>query len=162
MAFVFRRWSVVVYRRSFHLNTREFAITLAQQAGQLLLDYLRRGLTADSIRQKTGHFDIVTEADVASERLILEALRSRFPSHGIYSEESANGALPDDEWLWLVDPIDGTTNYSHGLPIFAVNMALAHRGAPVLSVTHDPSAGRTYWAERGGGAGYATTVTTRG
>ena len=138
--------------RSYHLNTREFAIELAQQAGQLLLDYLRRGLTADSIRQKTGHFDIVTEADVASERLILGAIQARFSSHGIYSEESAIGALPDDEWLWLIDPIDGTTNYSHGLPIFAVNMALTHQGAPLLGVTHDPSSGRTYWAERGGGA----------
>ena len=96
---------------------------------------------------ETGHFDIVTEADIASERLILEALRDPFPSHGIHAEEDAGRRLPDDPWFWVVDPIDGTTNFSHGLPIFAVNMALI-RGAPMLSVTHDPSAGRTYWAER--------------
>ena len=131
---------------------REFAIALAQRAGELLLDYLHRGLAEDTVREKTSHFDIVTEADFASERLILAALRDRFPDHSIYAEESANGAVPDVEWLWLVDPVDGTTNYAHGLPIFAVNLALAHQGVPVLGITHDPSAGRTYWAERGGGA----------
>jgi myo-inositol-1(or 4)-monophosphatase len=131
---------------------REFAIDLACRAGDLLRDYRQRGLVDDTIRSKTGHFDIVTEADLASERLILAALRSSFPGHGIHAEESANGVLPDAEWLWLVDPVDGTTNYAHGLPIFAVNLTLAYRGEPVLGVTHDPSSGRTYWAERGGGA----------
>lgn len=131
---------------------REFAIDVACRAGDLLRDYRQRGLANGTVRPKTGHFDIVTEADLASERLILAALRSAFPGHGIYSEESATGALPDAEWLWLVDPVDGTTNYAHGLPIFAVNLALAHRGEPVLGVTHDPSTERTYWAERGGGA----------
>lgn len=131
---------------------REFAIDLAHRAGDLLQDYRQRGLADDKIRPKAGHFDIVTEADLASERLILGALRSSFPGHGIHSEESADGVLPDAEWLWLVDPVDGTTNYAHGLPIFAVNLALAHRGQPLLGVTHDPSAGRTYWAESGGGA----------
>ena len=134
------------------IETREFAIALAQRAGAFLLDYLRGGVADDTIRQKSGHFDIVTEADVASERLILAALRAEFPGHGIYAEESATGALPDAEWLWLVDPIDGTTNYAHGLPIFAVNLGLVHHGVPVLGLTHDPSAGRTYWAERDGGA----------
>lgn len=133
-------------------ETCEFAIALAQRAGELLLDYRRRGLAEDAIRQKTSHYDIVTEADVAAEQLILTALRAKFPEHGIYAEESANGALPATEWLWLVDPVDGTTNFAHGLPIFAVNLALAHHGRPVLGITHDPSASRTYWAERGGGA----------
>jgi myo-inositol-1(or 4)-monophosphatase len=98
------------------LNTREFAISLAQRAGELLLEYLRRGLSDDAIRTKTGHFDIVTEADVASERLITAALQEAFPAHAIHAEESAGGGLP------------------------------------VLGVTHDPSASRTYWAEAGAGA----------
>jgi myo-inositol-1(or 4)-monophosphatase len=84
--------------------------------------------------------------------LIANAIRSRFPEHTIYSEESAVGAAPDVEWLWLVDPVDGTANFAHGLPIFAVNIALAHRGVPVLGVTHDPSVGFTYWAEASSGA----------
>ncbi len=140
------------FQRSFHLNTREFAIALAQRAGELLLDYRRRGLPEDTIRAKTGHFDIVTEADVASERLIFGAIREAFPDHGFHGEESANHRLPDEPWFWVVDPLDGTTNYAHGVPIFGVNMALIHGDIPVLAVTHDPSSARTYWAERGGGA----------
>lgn len=140
------------FKRSFHLNTREFTIALAQRAGDLLLDYRRRGLSEDTIRFKSGHFDIVTEADVASERLIFGAVHEAFPDHGFHGEESANGRLPDEPWYWVVDPLDGTTNFAHGLPIFGVNIALIHHGIPVLSVTRDPSAGRTYWAERGGGA----------
>ena len=71
----FRLSSLVLRRhqRSFHLNTREFTINLAQQAGELVLDFRRHGLSEDTIRTKTGHFDIVTEADVASERLIFSA-----------------------------------------------------------------------------------------
>lgn len=131
---------------------REYAIELAVQAGNLLLQILARGLDSDRTRAKAGHFDIVTEADLASERLILDALRAAFPSHAIYAEESADGGLPSAEWLWLVDPVDGTTNYSHGLPIYAVNLALAHHGLPVLGITHYPAGKQTFWAERGGGA----------
>lgn len=131
---------------------REFAIELAMRAGDLLRQILTRGLDGNRTRAKAGHFDIVTEADLASERLILDALRAAFPSHAIYAEESADGGLPSTEWLWLVDPVDGTTNYSHGLPIYAVNLALAHRGRPVLGVTHYPAGRQTFWAEQGGGA----------
>ena len=117
-----------------------------------MLDYRRRGLAEDTIRTKTGHFDIVTEADVASERLIFSAICEAFPDHGFHGEESAGHRLPDEPWFWVVDPLDGTTNFAHGLPIFGVNLALIHDGLPVLGVTCDPSSGRTYWAERGGGA----------
>lgn len=133
-------------------ETREFAIDLARQAGDLLLVTLARGLDARRTRAKAGHYDIVTEADEASERLLVAALRGRFPDHCIHAEESAGREIPACEWLWLIDPVDGTTNFAHGLPVFAVNLALARHGAPVLAVTHDPSAGRTYWAEQGGGA----------
>jgi myo-inositol-1(or 4)-monophosphatase len=130
----------------------DFAIHLAEQAGQMLMGYQRSGLSADQIRIKSSQADLATEADLSSERLILGAIRARFPSHDLFSEESASGAPPDVEWLWLVDPLDGTTNFTHRLPIFAVNLALARRGEVVLAVTHDPAAGRTYWAEAGNGA----------
>lgn len=133
-------------------TTREFAIDLAGRAGALLREILDRGLDRSHTRAKLGHFDIVTEADLASERLISEALADAFPAHTIYAEESAHGGPPAAEWLWVVDPVDGTTNFSHGLPIFAVNLALAHHGVPVLGVTYDPSARCAYWAEQGGGA----------
>jgi len=130
----------------------DFAMNVAEQAGQMLLGYQRSGLSADQIRIKSGPADLATEADVESERLILGAIRAEYPSHAVFSEESSSGEPPDVEWLWLVDPLDGTTNFAHRLPIFVVNLALAHRGEVVMAVTHDPSAGRTYWAERGSGA----------
>jgi myo-inositol-1(or 4)-monophosphatase len=130
----------------------DFTIAVAEQAGQMLLGYQRSGLSADQIRIKSGPADLATEADVESERLILGAIHTEYPSHAVFSEESSSGEPPDVEWLWLVDPLDGTTNFTHRLPIFVVNMALAHKGEIVLAVTHDPTAGRTYWAERGRGA----------
>ena len=129
----------------------DFAIDLAQRAGDILLGIRERGLNPETIRAKLGHFDIVTEADVASERFILSELRSAYPYYGIISEET-NQRFSDAEWVWIVDPLDGTTNYSHGLPIYGVNIALAHNGYPVLGVTHEPANNRTYWAMRGRGA----------
>lgn len=130
----------------------DFAINVAEQAGQMLLGYQRSGLSADQIRVKSSQADLATEADVASERLILSAIRAQFPNHEVFSEETSSGEPPDVEWLWLVDPLDGTTNFAHRLPIFAVNLALAHRGKVILAVTHDPSAGHTYWADGESGA----------
>lgn len=141
-----------MWEHSLNPETREFAIDLARRAGDLLLNTLARGLDNGRTRAKAGHYDIVTEADEASERLLVAALRSRFPDHCIHAEESAAREIPAGEWLWLIDPVDGTTNFAHGLPVFAVNLALAHHGTPVLAVTHDPSADRTYWAEQDGGA----------
>ncbi len=130
----------------------DFAIDLARRAGELILEYQRRGFAEADIRTKLNHVDLLTEADLASDRFITEALRAQYRDYGIYSEESAVGALPDDEWLWIVDPVDGTTNFAHGLPLFGVNIGLVHRGEPVLGVTCDPTGRRVYWAERGGGA----------
>jgi myo-inositol-1(or 4)-monophosphatase len=129
----------------------DFAIDLAQRAGDILLGIRERGLNPESIHTKLGHFDIVTEADLASERFILSELKATYPEYGIVSEET-NKKLSDAEWTWIVDPLDGTTNYSHGLPIYGVNIALAHNGYPVLGVTHEPANNRTYWAMRGRGA----------
>lgn len=129
----------------------DFAIDLAERAGDILLGIQERGLNPESTRTKLGHFDIVTEADVASERFILSELGSAYPTYGVISEEM-NQRFSDAEWVWIVDPLDGTTNYSHGLPIYGVNITLAHHGYPVLGVTHEPSNNRTYWAMRGRGA----------
>jgi myo-inositol-1(or 4)-monophosphatase len=131
----------------------EFAIEVAEEAGRLLLGYQDGGLSTDQVKTKASDADLVTVADVASERLILGALRAQYPRHRFFSEESSRGEPPDAEWLWLVDPLDGTTNFAHGLPIFAVNLALAHRGEVVLAVTHEPRQARTYWGERGSGVG---------
>jgi myo-inositol-1(or 4)-monophosphatase len=133
-------------------DVREFAIALAQRAGALALEFQARGFAQAEVRTKSHYADLVTEADVAVERLVIEAIRARHPDHAILAEESATGGIPDAEWLWLVDPVDGTTNFAHGLPIFCVNIALARNGTPVLGVTCEAAAGRIYWAETGGGA----------
>jgi myo-inositol-1(or 4)-monophosphatase len=133
---------------------REFALDLALRAGELLLDYQRRGMSG-VLRSKSSHMDIVTEADLASEALITAAIHEQYPDHAIFAEESTSlqgGTLPDAEWVWYVDPVDGTTNYAHGLPMFGVNIGLAHWRVPVLGVTHAPAMDRTWWAEAGGGA----------
>ncbi len=129
----------------------DFAIDLAQRAGDILLGIRERGLNPESIRNKLGYFDIVTEADLASERFVLSELRAAYPDYGIISEETSK-AYSDAEWVWIVDPLDGTTNYSHGLPIYGVNIGLAHNGYPVMGVTCEPANNRTYWAVRGQGA----------
>jgi len=130
---------------------RDFAIDLAQRAGDLLLGIRERGLNQETIRQKLGHFDIVTEADLASERFILSELAAAYPNYGIISEET-NQRLSEAEWVWIVDPLDGTTNFAHGLPIYGVNIGLAHKGYPLLGVTYEPANNHTYWAVRGQGA----------
>ncbi len=131
---------------------REYAIGLAQRAGALLLEFHHSVSEGHAFDTKSSPVDLVTAADVASDRLIAEAIHAQFPEHEIYSEESATGPLPAAEWLWVVDPLDGTTNFAHRIPFFGVNIALAHRGAAVLGVTYDPIARQTYWAERGRGA----------
>ncbi len=93
--------------------------------------------------------DLVTDADLASEALIVAALRQHFPDHAIVAEESGGTAAG---WTWLVDPLDGTTNYSHGYPVFAVTMALLDDGQPALGVVYDPLRDETFTALRGQGA----------
>lgn len=131
---------------------REFAIDLARRAGALLSDFHHKAETSHAFATKSSPVDLVTAADVASDALISDALRAAFPAHSIHSEESAAGPLPQAEWLWVIDPLDGTTNFAHRLPFFGVNIALAHHGATVLGVTFEPLTGQLFWAEQGRGA----------
>lgn len=131
---------------------REFAIDLARRAGALLAEYHERAATGHDFDTKSSPVDLVTAADLASDALITDALRTAFPEHGIYSEESAKGPIPQVEWLWVIDPLDGTTNFAHRVPFFGVNIALAHFGAVVLAVTFEPLTDTLFWAEQGHGA----------
>jgi myo-inositol-1(or 4)-monophosphatase len=98
-----------------------------------------------------AEFDLVTEADRASERLIVERLRSRFPSHNIVAEEGG-GHQSGSEFRWFVDPLDGTTNFAHGFPVFNVTMGLERAGEMIAGVIFDPMRNEMFAAERGGGA----------
>jgi myo-inositol-1(or 4)-monophosphatase len=96
----------------------------------------------------------VTEADLAAERLIVERIRSYYPRHSILTEEAGDVVSVEKsaEYKWVVDPLDGTTNYAHGYPCFCVSVALERDGEIVLGVVHDPTRDETFAAERGGGA----------
>ncbi|HEX8091752.1 MAG TPA: inositol monophosphatase family protein, partial [Blastocatellia bacterium] len=125
----------------------DFAIRVARDAGRLLRD--RVGTRID-IGHK-GAINIVTDVDLASERLIREAIATHYPRHQVLGEE---GGLAENssEYRWVVDPLDGTTNFAHAYPVFCVSIALEHQGETVLGVVYDPTRDELFTAERGGGA----------
>ena len=128
-----------------------FAIQTAREAGRVLVEKFGRAIEVKS----KGDIDLVTEADLAAERLIVERVRSYFPRHALLTEEA--GALvavggQDAEYKWIVDPLDGTTNYAHGYPAFCVSIALEHEGRRLVGVVYDPLRDEMFAAERGGGA----------
>jgi myo-inositol-1(or 4)-monophosphatase len=127
-----------------------FAIQIAREAGEILV----QRLGAAKVSNK-GDIDLVTEADIASEALIIERIRSYYPQHGILAEESGEAVLVGgkrSEWKWIVDPLDGTTNYAHGYPCFCVSIALEHLGQLQIGVVFDPMRDEMFAAERGQGA----------
>ncbi len=123
---------------------------MARDAGQVLLEKFGRKI---DIRMK-GDIDLVTEADLASEALIIERIKSYYPKHSILAEEAGNAVVIGDgtTWKWIIDPLDGTTNYAHGYPCFCVTLALEHDGEIVIGVTYDPTRNELFAAERGCGA----------
>lgn len=127
-----------------------FAIETARDAGRVLLEKFGR---IDVVTKK-GDINLVTEADLASEALIIERIRSHYPRHAILAEESGEAVIMggDGEHKWVIDPLDGTTNYAHGYPCFCVNIALEHKGEIVVGVTYDPTRDELFAAEKGGGA----------
>jgi myo-inositol-1(or 4)-monophosphatase len=126
---------------------------IAREAGTLLMGYFARRVTIEY----KGDVDLVTEADRASEKLIVERLRARWPEHGIVAEEGTRSEM-DAEYRWYVDPLDGTTNFAHGYPVFCVSMALARRTGGEnddqleVGVLYDPTRDEMFAAERGQGA----------
>jgi myo-inositol-1(or 4)-monophosphatase len=122
----------------------EVAERVARDAGVMLMQ--SRGRV--SAREKAPG-DLVTEADTRSQQIIARELARSFPSHTLLAEEE--GVLPDPDcrWRWIVDPLDGTTNFAHGFPIWCVSIGLEHDGELVLGVVHAPTLGSTYTSARG-------------
>ena len=123
------------------------ALAAAEAAGEILRSSFGR---EQSVRYK-GEVDPVTEVDERAEEKIGGMLREAFPDYGILAEEGGATAS-GGEYRWIVDPIDGTVNFAHGLPAFCVSIALERAGEIVLGVVHDPIAEEVFVAERGGGA----------
>jgi len=112
---------------------KSFASDLARKSGVLL----KEKFNATHEIEYKGEINIVTEADKMSEALIIEAIRRYFPGHGILSEESP-AVLGTEKLRWIIDPLDGTTNYAHGYPVFCVSIALEKEGKIILGVIYDP------------------------
>jgi myo-inositol-1(or 4)-monophosphatase len=121
---------------------------IAREAGVLLMGYFKRRVTIEY----KGDVDLVTEADRASEKLIVERLQARWPEHGIVGEEGTRSEA-DAEYRWYVDPLDGTTNFAHGYPVFCISIALTRRdGQLEVGLLYDPTRDEMFVAERGNGA----------
>jgi len=120
---------------------------LARRAGEIL----RAGFEREHQVEHKGVIDLVTEVDHQSEAFLLAEIQHRFPGSSILSEE-AGKLSGGEEHLWYVDPLDGTVNYAHGVPIFCVSIGYAHRGVTTLGVVYDPLRDEAFTAERGRGA----------
>lgn len=120
----------------------------ARAAGELLLSRVGGPV---AVERKSSRTDLVSDADRESERLIAEVIRSERPDDGLMGEEGAN-RLGDSGRRWIVDPLDGTTNFLYGFPAWSVSIALEDGEGTAVGVVHDPSRGETFRAARGGGA----------
>ncbi|MDX2181767.1 MAG: inositol monophosphatase family protein [Bryobacteraceae bacterium] len=125
----------------------ETAAQIAREAGALVQDFAARKIGFEL----KGEFDLVTAADRASEALIVERLLQHFPDHSIVAEEGG-GQTASSGYRWYVDPVDGTTNFAHGFPVYNVTLALERDGELLAGVVYDPTRGEMFSAERGAGA----------
>jgi len=114
----------------------------------VLTEYFNNGVV---MRTKSASIDLVSDADINAERAVAEVIRNAFPDHSILGEEENSGS-PDAEHLWIVDPLDGTTNFAHGIPQFAVSIAYYHNGIAETAVVFNPVYEDWYTASKGQGA----------
>jgi myo-inositol-1(or 4)-monophosphatase len=124
------------------------AVRAARRAGGII-NRAAGNLDVLTVRHKSLN-DLVSEVDRAAEEAIIDTLKASYPDHAILAEES--GATGDSEYVWIIDPLDGTTNFLHGLPIYAVSIALMHKKQIQHGVIYDPTRNDLYTASRGGGA----------
>jgi myo-inositol-1(or 4)-monophosphatase len=123
------------------------AVEIAREAGALLAELFKSPLEISYKRPS----DLVTQADRRSEALIVARLHRHFPEHAVVGEEGGGQRINSD-CCWYVDPLDGTTNFAHGFPVFCVTLGLAHRGEIITGVVYDPTREEVYTAEKGAGA----------
>ncbi|NIQ90714.1 MAG: inositol monophosphatase, partial [Deltaproteobacteria bacterium] len=137
------------YARAMKEQLIKTAVDCVKEGGAVLLDYHTK-LQTLRIHSK-GRFDYVTEADLAAQETIVQLIRSRHPDHEILAEEDESSSGQNAS-RWLVDPLDGTTNFIHGFPVFAVSVALEFKDAIVLGAVYDPCRQELFLAQEGHGA----------
>ncbi|HVW01986.1 MAG TPA: inositol monophosphatase family protein [Planctomycetaceae bacterium] len=120
----------------------------AREAGALLRNWSRQL----QVNEKTGPADLVTEADVAAQKLIFDLIHARYPDHNFLGEEGLNKTDGQSEYRWVIDPLDGTSNYVHGYPYYAVSIGLERAGELLLGTIYDPTRDETFSALAGHGA----------
>ncbi len=130
------------------MNYREFAVDLAERAGDVMTTNFRLGMS------KTWKSDgtPLTVSDIMINDMVLKAVDESCPGHAVIAEEASTDDVENHEWVWICDPIDGTVPFSHGLPTFTFSLALVHNGEPVLGVINDPMSELLLIAEKGKGA----------
>lgn len=123
-------------------------VNIAKEAGSVIREGFGKSV---KIGYKTGDNNLVTEIDTASEKVITDFIRKKYPSHSILAEEGS-GEQKDSEYLWVIDPLDGTTNFAHGLPIFSVSIGLQKNGETIDGVIYDVMRDIIFSAELGAGS----------
>lgn len=126
----------------------EKIISIAKEAGEVLREGFGKNF---SIEYKTNASNLVTEYDKKSEDLIISFISKEYPTHSVLAEESGRHKL-DDEYLWIIDPLDGTTNFAHGLPIFSVSIGVMKKNELILGVVYDVMRNAIYSAEKNSGS----------
>ena len=128
----------------------DFIIPVVKETAGIQLSYFRRNDLA--VDTKSNVFDVVTRADKESEELIASAITKRYPDHKMLGEEGGYRGNADSDYLWVVDPLDGTINYSQGLPLFCISAALQYRGETIVGAVYAPYLNELYTAVKGEGA----------
>lgn len=135
--------------KKFLSEALEFTQDIAFEAGEILLKYQKKRQTL--VIKDKGREGIASEADEKSEELIINAIEEKYPDHFILSEENkSKGATraKKEEFSWVIDPLDGTNNFVNGIPIFAVSIALLHKGKPILGVVYNPTSGESFFGAK--------------
>ena len=124
-------------------------INISKQAGEIIREGFGKKF---NIEYKTNEINLVTEIDKASEKLITDFVKNKYPTHSILAEESGEYNNKNSEYRWVIDPLDGTTNFAHGLPIFSVSIGVQKNGETFVGVVYDVIQDIVYSAEKGNGA----------
>ena len=131
-----------------HTGLLDFALETAKEAGSILIQHFGK---ISTVKRKSTDIDLLTIADTESEVFILSKIKTTFPQHHIISEES-DITKGSSEYRWIIDPLDGTTNFFHNLPIFAVSIGLQYKEETILGVVYNPVADKCFFAENNSGA----------
>ena len=133
---------------AIHSEYLTFALDTAIEAGNILNSFFGK---ISSIKTKSNDIDLLTQADLESEKYIINKIQKYFPKHSILSEER-DRITQDSEFCWIIDPLDGTTNFFHNLPIFSVSIGLQYKSNTILGVVNNPAVDKTFYASINNGA----------